>query len=454
MPPLTKLKPARLGAQSKVEEADQKAKQKPSWGEQDSLDFGDARSVVESGPLHSRFGVSPPPAWGKSDPRNSPHRLQLVKEIYTTDAQTADALAFLPKAMVQSALPYRRAVDENGNPKTIFHRRTPNLDFTIATHRPDIGIPCGPIPRILIALLTDVAKRYKTRYIDLGESISALLTQCGMQVTGGRNGSITRLRTQLDALRYSSILIDWKKKIISHNNELLGTLQRDALFPIIDEAVIWESKSNTALIPPSKYYLKLSEYFYNEIVTSSVPIDLRALFALQRSPLAMDLYCFFTYRVSYLTRPLNLSWEMLQSQFGVDYIRTADFRRRLEVALKKVLTVYPTLRVDVGQNGIIVHPSPTHVGRGRSGPMRFERNGAKPGLKIDASVDGFEDLKENKPKKAEKPKAPKAKRLKALAGDFEDDAPAKKVPPAEAIANAAPIFTAPAKKKTGKTGEA
>ena len=86
--------------------------------------------------------------------------------------------------------------------------------------------------------------------------------------------------------------------------------------------------------------------------------------------------------------------------------------------------------------------------------MRFERNGAKPGLKIDASVDGFEDLKENKPKKAEKPKAPKAKRLKALAGDFEDDAPAKKVPPAEAIANAAPIFTAPAKKKTGKTGEA
>ena len=44
----------------------------------------------------------------------------------------------------------------------------------------------------------------------------------------------------------------------------------------------------------------LSAEFYDELVAHAVPIDLRALKALKSSPLALDIYSWLTYRMSYL----------------------------------------------------------------------------------------------------------------------------------------------------------
>jgi len=94
---------------------------------------------------------------------------------------------------------------------------------------------------------------------------------------------------------------------------------------------------------------------------SAVPVDLRAIRQLQRSPLAIDLYVWLTYRMSYLKKPARVPWEGLQAQFGPDNARPWDFRRKALGPLNAVLQVYPTVRVDQDNSGLRLYPSPPHV---------------------------------------------------------------------------------------------
>jgi hypothetical protein len=103
--------------------------------------------------------------------------------------------------------------------------------------------------------------------------------------------------------------------------------------------------------------------FYEEIVHHPVPIDLRALKALSRSPLALDIYTWLTYRMSYLRREVTIPWAGLQAQFGSDYRRTRDFKAAFVEHLKRVLVVYREANVCESEQGLILKPSPTHVAR-------------------------------------------------------------------------------------------
>ena len=91
---------------------------------------------------------------------------------------------------------------------------------------------------------------------------------------------------------------------------------------------------------------------------------MRALKALKRSPMALDIYCWLTYRMSYLKRPTQIPWGALQAQFGADYADTPQgrqgFKRGFFRALRSVLTVYPA-KVEEGTQGLKLHPSKTHV---------------------------------------------------------------------------------------------
>ena len=70
----------------------------------------------------------------------------------------------------------------------------------------------------------------------------------------------------------------------------------------------------------------LSQNFFEQLVAAPVPLDLRAVRALKRSPLALDLYAWATRRVSYLTRPTLIPWESLRRSFGAGYADTPQGR--------------------------------------------------------------------------------------------------------------------------------
>ena len=94
-----------------------------------------------------------------------------------------------------------------------------------------------------------------------------------------------------------------------------------------------------------------------------VPIDMRAIRALKQSPMALDVYTWLTYRVSYLKRPTVIPWAALALQFGSDYARLRDFKAALITELKKVLVVYGRVQVEALEDGLLVKPSLTHISR-------------------------------------------------------------------------------------------
>jgi hypothetical protein len=113
--------------------------------------------------------------------------------------------------------------------------------------------------------------------------------------------------------------------------------------------------------------ITLSADFFEQLVASPVPLDLRAVRVLKQSPLALDLYAWATRRVSYLERPTLISWEALRRSFGTGYADTPQgrvkFRARVLDALGRVCRVYSSLRLEIEDDGVLLLPSAPHIPR-------------------------------------------------------------------------------------------
>jgi hypothetical protein len=267
------------------------------------------------------------------------------------EALEAGALGFMARAMVQATMPHRR-------PKESFFERT-NGTFTLTMMAPPkVGLPYGTVPRLLMVWLTTEATRNKSRELVLGESLSDFMRQLALVPTGGRWGSITRLREQCRRLFTTSVSC-------LYSPVEQRSADGEEGFRIADRHVLWwdpKSPDQTELFASM---VKLSERFYAELVTSPVVIRMDTLRELKQSPLAIDIYCWLTYRMSYLRRTTTIPWPALELQFGADYRRTRDFKVAFLEHLRAVLKQYPECRVEALDAGLRLQPSPTHVPRNR-----------------------------------------------------------------------------------------
>jgi hypothetical protein len=219
-----------------------------------------------------------------------------------------------------------------------------------------IGLPYGVIPRLMMAWMTTEAVRTKQRELVLGESMSEFMGQLDMLPTGGRWGSITRLRDQSRRLFTTSV------SCFFEGENAAG----ESGFRIADRHLLWwdpQSPNQKSLFNST---VMLSERFYEEVRTSPVPIDMRAMKALKKSPLALDIYFWLTYRLSYLRQARVIPWAALQMQFGASYQTEGgqgarDFKRAFIRELKKVVILYPKAKVSEDDNGLFLQPSATHI---------------------------------------------------------------------------------------------
>ena len=266
--------------------------------------------------------------------------------IEAESAQTAGALGFLARAMVQATLPHKKVA---GNE---FERK--NGAYTLHLLAPaKVGLPYGTVPRLLLAWLTTEAVRTQNRELFLGDSLSHFMHELDMVPTGGRWGSITRLKDQTARLFASTVSATYADKQ-SHTEAGFrladrSTLWWDAKAP--EQAGLWESS------------VKLSETFFNEVIAHPIPVDMRAIRALKKSPLALDIYAWMTYRASYATKPSEIPWQALAMQFGSDYRQIRDFKAAFIDALRKVYTVYAAANFSVGEHGLVIKPTRPHVTR-------------------------------------------------------------------------------------------
>ena len=272
-------------------------------------------------------------------------------------AKEAGALAFMARALVQATMPHSK-------PKEQEFTRT-NGAFTMSMIAPAaIGLPYGTIPRLLISWLTTEAVRTKSPVLELGSTLSGFMSDVGIgKATGGRWGSITRLRDHTNRLfstyitcsytgldKESGFEIDSKRNILLVHKADLWWGPRQP-----DQGLLWKST------------VTLNSDFFDEITNNPIPIDMRALKALKKSPMALDIYCWLTYRMSYLRKDTHIPWEVLQMQFGSGYPQTPQgkrhFKQNFLKRLKAVQIVYPLVNLDQTDKALILQPSHTHVPR-------------------------------------------------------------------------------------------
>lgn len=268
--------------------------------------------------------------------------------IEAEEAKEAGTLGYMARALVQATMPHSK-VDGNE-----FKRRNGAFKLTILADS-EVGLPYGSLPRLLVAWVTTEAVRTQEREIILGHTLSEFMSKLGLSPTGGRWGSITRLREQMRRLFSASISCtydDGKHWAIRNVQPVVkADLWWDPKQP--EQAALWQST------------VTLGEEFFKETVAYPIPIDIRALKALKRSPMALDIYCWLTYRMSYLKNTAVIPWEILEIQFGADYKRTRDFKKYFLNQLRSVLVVYPEAKVNLDEVGLLLKPSKTHIAKSK-----------------------------------------------------------------------------------------
>ena len=285
-------------------------------------------------------------------------------------AKKAGQLGYMARALVLASMPYK-------DPKTdLFARQNGDFKLRIIAGY-EGGIPYGIYPRLLMSWVTTEVMRTQSPELELGDSLSSFLREVLelKSSSGGARGTGTRVTEQMRRLFGSSITatyagtapgagVDGKPRFALKNIQIAEDYAEyegdidDALWNPqgVEEAGTWRST------------LRLNQAFFKECMDSPVPIDIRAYKALRSSPMAMDLYTWLTYRMSYASKRQAIRWEPLMMQFGSGYgggERTSqavrDFKKAFLSAMQMVLGVYPTLKLEVTDTGVVLLPGATHV---------------------------------------------------------------------------------------------
>ncbi len=263
--------------------------------------------------------------------------------------------SYMARQLVQCTLPHSDPGDVS-----VWARTNGHLTLAI---RPYVDLktrkplyPYGSIPRLLLFWLVTEATQKKSRRIRLGNSLDSFMREIGLnpRTGGGKRGDAARLHSQMERLFRAIVTFEdkreWSKSYVDMQIAPRGTLWWDSARSQQDN--LWES------------WVELGEDFYAAITAAPVPVDMRALRALKRSPLALDLYAWLAHTAFSANRkrePRIVPWEGLHAQMGAEYAELRQFRAKVLLALNKIQLVYPTLKLETTTSALIVHPSPTAI---------------------------------------------------------------------------------------------
>jgi len=261
--------------------------------------------------------------------------------------------AFLARQLVQTTLPH---TDPGNVP--VWSRTNGNLTLTIQQGYDNkgepYGHPYGTIPRLLLYWMTTEAIRAKNLRLELGNSLAGFMEELGLDSSrGGKRSDAYRLKDQMVRL------FEARVSFTTYYEEggIIGE-ERDRI-QIAERSMLWWDHHNPHQRVLWGSYVELNPRFFAAITANPVPVDLRALQAIRRSPLALDLYSLLTYQafLAYKSKkPRFMAWKQLQVALGTSYSDSGDFRWAVKSALAKIVAVYRSLSIGEREGGIEVLP--------------------------------------------------------------------------------------------------
>lgn len=266
---------------------------------------------------------------------------QLIEDslaVEQEDAKKANAVGYMARTLAQATLPHADPKIPLGQ---LYSRDTGRLTMTIAPTSRRHGIPYGSVPRVILAWVCTETVYTQDRVLSLGHSQAEFLEKIGMRNNGH---DIARFRDQALRLFKAVISVEYvNEQEGEDDSSRLQISDRSRVFwhpTRADQRALWDST------------LELSQGFAEEILAAPVPIDMRVFHALKKSPMAMDIYTWLTYRMFVLQRSgkpfVFIPWLSLKMQFGAGYADTTqglyDFKINFKKRLREVLAFYPEAR--------------------------------------------------------------------------------------------------------------
>ena len=238
---------------------------------------------------------------------------------------TFDDLAYMARELVQVTLPHPRR-----RARLVAQQRQSDDDRPAGLGSPKaeaIRLSLWLIPRLLLFWLTAEAVQKRNRQIELGSSLSDFMFQLGLNPATGRGprGDARRLREQMQ--RLFNAVISFDHTTMQEGRQGEGRIN----MTVASRVMLWWSPRDPSQAALWGSWVELSKEFFNAITANPVPLDMRALKALKRSPLALDLYAWLSYEAFHAHKTSKVrfvAWKLLAEQMGTDYAEVTDSNRR------------------------------------------------------------------------------------------------------------------------------
>lgn len=277
-------------------------------------------------------------------------RLARIVDCYSRSAIQAESLGFMPRCFVLTSLPHSRP------PTNKFVRVNGNMTVSMVTTS-DLGLPYGVYPRKLLISISTEAVRTQSAVITLGSSMSSYLKSLGLSASGGKYGTLRPFKDQARRLFSTFISVDevGERRIKIRNIAPVEEVDIWWEPQDLQEDVIWEAS------------ITLSQRFFHQITESPIPLDWRVIQGLSRSPLAIDVYTWASYRRSKARNSSLIPWPELQAQFGAGYQVTPkgthNFKRKFIAVIGEVAVYDPEILRCLlpREEGLLVKPGKPHV---------------------------------------------------------------------------------------------
>jgi transposase len=279
------------------------------------------------------------PARVHPDDRDRIEGLNTLARLYYGTPQSEAPVSYYTPILIQCTLPH-------SDPKTRDWKKT-NGDFTLIIssgvdhNLVPYGIPYGSFPRLVLAYIITRVIQTGERRIALSSHFSSFLEELGY--TGNHKGNSKagkRIRDQLLRLLLASIRFEGRA----------GTDEQGHMAGVkIDVAPkysLWWDFKNPEQGSLWGSYIEISEEFRQSILRTPVPLRTDILKAVKKSPLALDVYMWVSYRLFTMRatgqESISLGYGRLQEQFGTGIAEAnyRQFRQELKLAFAKVANAW------------------------------------------------------------------------------------------------------------------
>jgi hypothetical protein len=262
-------------------------------------------------------------------------------QIYTTPATPADVV-YMAREFITCTLPH-------SDPGDVLSWSRTNGRYTlgivagvnIETGK-SYGIPYGIIPRLLLVWMVTEIIRTQSRRLEFGDRFADFLLKLGLDPSNGtgKRSDARRTREQIERFFHASLqFVESLKGNGGHGS-------KGEAIKIARKWHFWWNDKDPEQGALWGSYVDISEDFFQAIIKSPNPLDVRVLRHIKDSSLGIDLYTILN-REAFLAmkenKPRFLAWEWLLERTGNEYKSLHNFRRNALVQIKVIMDVHPGL---------------------------------------------------------------------------------------------------------------